>query len=462
MSSIRKQLTLQIVAGFALLLMVSGSAIYGIMRLALYQGFDEALKARAMMVVAQTEQTSSGVQLEPSVALAQQFDNPQVPQYFQIRLVNGTLAAKSASLGDRVIPERAGLDTRPQFWNQSLPAGFPGRLIGFNFQPKFEDDQHTNKVGVVEVSLVVASDRRELERTLAILASVLGFSGALALALTVPVVRFAVRRGHAPLAALAEQAAGIQAESLQNRFPVATLPEELRPISGKLNELLARLEKSFARERQFSADLAHELRTPLAELRAQSEVGLQFGDVEARETCQETLLITLQMQGIVTRLLELSRSDNCQLPLRPEMVRVAELVADVWRPHANEVATKNLAVQFEIPESAELQTDRVLLRSILENLVANAVAYTPERGWISVVWSASSSALSISNHVHDLEPTDLPHLFERLWRKDNSRTGTQHHGLGLALSRAYAQLLGLKLTACFMDDKTLELVLLKA
>jgi len=121
----------------------------------------------------------------------------------------------------------------------------------------------------------VGSARDELTEALTALAFALLGCGAGLLALTVLVVPRLLRRELVPLDALAEQASHINADSLAMRFPISPLPGELIPISTRLNDLLARLELSFERERRFSADLAHELRTPIAELRTLAEVALK-------------------------------------------------------------------------------------------------------------------------------------------------------------------------------------------
>ena len=456
MKSIRQHLTRTIVGGFAILLLAGGLAIYFFTRVALLDEFDAGLRAKALVIISRTDQNNDGMHLDLPENAAQGGD--LMPQFFELWPEGGKNAVRSDSLRDADLPQKFGSQSEPTFWNLELPGGFAGRAIGLKFLPDVDDEKSAHAAPTSTI-LVVASDRRPLDQTLAILAAILLATGALTLAATVPVVNFSLRRGHSPLEQLSRQAAGITAESLQSRFPVDTMPEELLPITTRLNDLLHRLEDSFERERRFSADLAHELRTPIAELRAHAEVEIEWAEGGDAGKHRETLEIALQMEAIVTRLLELSRSENGKLSVQRETIALQLFVEDVWRSLAATAQAKQLAVSFAIPKEAAIETDRALFRSIVTNLLANAVEYSPPKGTVEIVWRANTNELAIGNTVYNLTAEDLPHLFERLWRKDKSRTGGEHYGLGLSLSRGFATLLGLDLTAHFSNPTTLTLVL---
>jgi two-component system sensor histidine kinase QseC len=456
MKSIRRQLTLTILTGFGLLLIFSGTAIYFFTRVALLAEFDAGLRAKAFTIMSLAEQGQDGVQFELPDDFFKGSDGGATPQFYELWRTNGTVIARSESLNDTELPDHFGPAAAPQYWNLNLPGGRAGRAIGLEFFPKAEDEDG-KKFAPAEAVVVVAADRRSLDQTLDTLTTVLALTGLLTIAITVPVVNFSLCRSHAPLGRLARQAAAITADSLQTRFPVDSMPEELRPITSRLNDLLGRLEESFERERRFSADLAHELRTPLAELRSLAEVELAWPETEDAEKHRETLNIALQMEAMVTRLLEMARGENRKIPLQPETVLMFPLLDEVWRPLAGRAKKKQLTFTFNVPPDAVLQTDRTLLRSILANLLANAVEYTPQNGRGEIRWEKDAGELTVSNTVHDLDAADVPHLFERLWRKDKSRTGGEHCGLGLALSRTFAGLLGFDLKAGFDNGQILTL-----
>jgi two-component system sensor histidine kinase QseC len=269
-----------------------------------------------------------------------------------------------------------------------------------------------------------------------------------------------LRRGLAPLETLAHQASAITSASLSTRFAATGLPGELTPITTRLNELLARLESSFERERQFSSDLAHELRTPIAELRSVAEVALKWPDARPAETDRETLAIASQLDGIVGRLLALLRSERGQLPVEWQDIY---LEAEIERAcHAVTARAEMRRVRIERPVG-QLQiahVDVVLLRSILANLLDNAVDYSPEGGTVGIECASTGDTfwLRVSNDAGDLRAEDVPRLFDRFWRGSASRSDHEHSGLGLSLARAFAEAIGCSLIATLETGRiTLEL-----
>jgi two-component system sensor histidine kinase QseC len=273
--------------------------------------------------------------------------------------------------------------------------------------------------------------------------------GILAALGSVALIHFALKSGLKPLDTLGGKVARIDASSLDGRFSNENMPRELTPICNHLNELMGRMEDSFERERRFSADLAHELRTPIAELRMISEVALRWPDEANSGQAKETLEIAEQMQGIIESLLTLGRYENGQAEIKPEPVDVAGLGLACWKPFADRAATKKIKVNLEIPETQTLETDPKLLRLIFTNLFSNATEYTPAGGVIDITGSPgmNGTVLSVTNTVSDLDAESLSHFFERFWRQDNARTDNNHSGLGLSLARTCSRALSLDLQA---------------
>ena len=269
-----------------------------------------------------------------------------------------------------------------------------------------------------------------------------------------------LRRGLQPLDRLGEQAAAIDARSLATRFGVEGLPQELQPIAGRLNELMARMQQSFERERRFTADLAHELRTPLAELRSQAECALKWPESRDPAIDQETLAIAAQMEAMMAHMLALARGEQRQLGAQRTNVALDQAVREAWARLAGRAAQRKLNIVTQL-RPAEIPADPALLRSILNNLLENAADYAAPGGRIEIRIEeiTGRTQLSIANTTADLEAADLPMLFDRFWRKEAARSGSQHVGLGLALARTFAEAMDGTLTAAMPEPAWLVLTL---
>lgn len=476
MKSIRQHLTAGLLAGFALLLGVAGALIYLSERMALYRELDARLKVKALAMAALTKPGRNEVEFEYPRRIESAEGRPSPAEYYQLFAADGAPLVRAPALGAADLPRRFGSMSSPAYWNLKLPDGTAARAVGVRFvarspaKPKKPEplppeakakDKGEPKAPPepVEVGLVVAEDRWPLEAALNRLALILLGAGALTLLATVLLVPWVLRRGLTPLRQLADHAQRLDAGTLGNRFPSQPLPQELEPIVHRLNDLLARLETSFERERRFSADLAHELRTPIAGLRATAEVALQWPDQNGPESWEAVRELAAQMESLSERLLALARADHRALPVRRETVALPSLVDSVWRPLHALAATKQIGLRTDLPASATLETDAVLLRGILVNLLGNAVEYSPPGSIVQVRFAAANGdfELVVSNPADHLEAADLPKLFDRFWRKDPARTGSEHLGLGLALAKSYAALLGCELGASWSAPRQLDL-----
>ena len=237
------------------------------------------------------------------------------------------------------------------------------------------------------------------------------------------------------------------------------LPTELKSICGRLNELLSRLEMAFARERCFSADVAHELRTPIAELRSLAEVALKWpsADPAAVSGFQEALDIAVQMQGIVNGLLAITRCEARTQTISRQPLAASQMVRDAWKPFEARAAEKHLKLEWALADLPPVNSDSAMLGLILTNLFSNAVEYTPRDGVVKIGLSPNHGGLdlTVSNSTQNVIAADLPHFFERFWRKDSARSSSEHSGIGLSVAQAFAQALGLSLEASLPASSTL-------
>jgi two-component system heavy metal sensor histidine kinase CusS len=255
------------------------------------------------------------------------------------------------------------------------------------------------------------------------------------------------RRGLRPLADVNATAARITAVNLGERLDSARLPTELAELAVTFNAMLARLEASFARITQFSADIAHELRTPLQVLRGEAEVALAQGrsPEEYKQVLESSLEECARLAKLIDSLLFLARADNPEMQIARERLDLAaELAAaaEFYEPMAVEAG---VTLVNEAKPGTTARLDRTLLQRALGNLIANAIAHTPPGGRVTL------SALRRVDHV-EIEVNDtgcgiaaehLSHLFDRFYRAEPARTTAAGHvGLGLALVQSIAALHG--------------------
>jgi signal transduction histidine kinase len=466
--SIQRRLRGKLVIGLLLLTVAAGGAIYLYVRSALLRQFDAALSARADGLSVLVEHTRGGsIEFEFSPLSMPEFSASSLSDFFVVLDDRGKLFAASPSLKGMPLDARSDVPLRRP-WNCTLPNGRPGRAMRMRFRPRLEvpEGGRTSPgpdAAEAPMTLILARDRAEIDKPLEVLlTSLLVTAGALSIG-TILLVTQTLRRGLRPLRTLAEQAGGIDADRLEYRFPTQDVPDELLPICRKLNDLLGRLQDAFGRERRFTSDVAHELRTPIAELKSLAEVSLLWPCQSGLDgqSARDALAIANQMERIVSSLLALARCHAGMQRLESKRVNLSELVENLWEPFAADALQRKLRVQFDLPEPIELQTDPTFFASVIANLLSNASAYTPDGGAIEISARASGSELrfAVQNTCNGLSPGDLAHVFEPFWRKDAARAGGQHSGLGLSLVQTYASLLGMKAIADLPETDQFRIVL---
>ena len=468
MRSIRRQLTREMLASLSILLGAGLVAIGLTVRTRLTHALDATLLAQGRAIGALTEDEGGSIQFDFSPDFLREYSGRRTRHYFELWTASGSVIRRSPALrqADLERPETI-VEGRPRFYDLTLPNGRHGRAVCLRFTLQ-ETDPRTDATEAARttVDVVAAIDRGELDETLNGLIAAVASIGVLMAAAVVMVVPRLLSRGLSPLERLGADAAMIDAHTLSFRFETEKLSTELRPIAERLNELLARLEYSFERERRFSADLAHELRTPLAEMSSLLECALKWPESRDATTDQEALEIARELELLVGRMLAIARGERGGrggLDLRLEMTEVAAFVHECWQLHEQTALSRGLRANFDV-EPGSVDADRTLLKSIVSNLLENAVSYAPE-GSLIEVWGApraSGFELCIANTTQGLTPQDVESLFDRFWRKDPARSGGRHLGLGLNLASTFAKAMGWRLTAILESTNrlvfTLEIV----
>jgi signal transduction histidine kinase len=255
----------------------------------------------------------------------------------------------------------------------------------------------------------------------------------------VPIIWFSLKKGLRPLGRLSAELEQIRPHELDRRLETALLPHELSPVVESLNAWLARLENSFERERQFTANAAHELRSPLAELKMMAELGAMAPEEATPERFTEVVAVVDELTGLLDKLAKLAESEIDGHDVSWTEWNLAEAVGEGTTRLRDRAAERRLVFQTEIGPGCFF-TDPFIWRTIFDNLLSNAVEYSPEGSTIFI--AASPEKLYLRNLAPDLTRDDLDHLFDRFWRKEHKRFPQGHSGLGLSIVRGYVACLG--------------------
>jgi signal transduction histidine kinase len=244
-----------------------------------------------------------------------------------------------------------------------------------------------------------------------------------------------------PISAIGAAAAKISAGDLSQRINTAETESELGRLAAVLNSAFARLGTAFAQQKQFAADAAHELRTPVAVLLTQTQTALQRerSAAEYRETLESCHRAAQRMRKLIGALLELARLDAGQELLKRDkfdLSQVARECVETIRPLA---AERGVKIVSDLPP-AEMSGDAERLAQVVTNLLSNAIQYNRAGGEARLEAKTQNGLviLSVSDTGTGITPEDLPRVFERFFRAEKSRTAA-NNGLGLAISKAIVE-----------------------
>jgi heavy metal sensor kinase len=235
--------------------------------------------------------------------------------------------------------------------------------------------------------------------------------------------------------------------SLHRRLAMPMARDELSRLAETVNQMMTRLERSFAALRRFTADASHELKTPLTVVRAGVERAITRPDMppETLAPLEETLQEVNRMTELLDSLLTLARADEGRAELHREPVDLREILEEAGE--TGELLAEHAGVGMEIrlpPEPVVVSVDRSRLRQLALNLIENAVKYTPRGGHVSVELGSHDgrAVFTVADTGIGIAAGDLPHVFDRFWRADSARTRTSERagtGLGLAICKWIAE-----------------------
>ena len=432
---VRWRLTLWYATLFALILALFGGVLFFGLRERLYAGFDEQLRDQAAVTLA-------AVRFEGDTPVLQATPGGEQEGEYLLRLLNrgGVIVFDNAAALGGVLLDREAVDAAlAGRMTLSLVTADDGKTLRLLTMPVQRDGEDGPIVGVLQFGL----DRNELDEVLDQVRSTLAVAAPLALLAAAAVGYVLAGRALAPVSAITRLAAAISGQDLRARLHLDLPDDELGQLARTFDGMLDRIEDAFERQRRFTGDAAHELRTPLSLLRSRLELTLvrTRTTAEYEETLQEAETDVARLTGLVNTLLTLARADAGQLPLERAQFDLAETVAAV-REQYDPLADERGVVLTSDTEATPLVADEDLLVQVLVNLLDNALKHTPPGG--RVVLGCRREGLCARLWVADtgigIPAEHQVRVFDRFYRVDAGRARTAGGaGLGLAICRAIAQ-----------------------
>src|SRR5213078_870637 len=299
------------------------------------------------------------------------------------------------------------------------------------------------KLGGKSYAIQLAQDRssdEQVEREFGVLLIVVLAGSILASALIAITV---TRHGLRPLGEMTRSLERIGPTHLKERVTPADWPRELQPLAIAFDEMLKRLDDSFTRLSQFSADLAHELRTPIANMIGEAQVALTRDRTAAeyRDTIESTVGECERLSRIVDNLLFVARVDAAREPIARKRFDARAAVQKIAAFYQTLADDRHVTISCS--GDGQIYADPDLFERALGNLLDNALRFTPENGSIQILLSKRDAdfEITVRDNGCGMAPEHLPRVFDRFYRADSSR-GSDGAGLGLALVKSIVDLHG--------------------
>ena len=419
--SIRIKIMLWYTLLTAILLAVSLPILYGAMAGSLRRDQEAYLRSAA-------GQLASHIELEDGdLRLLNDLDLPAGTQYL--------LTTES---GGRVVSSENAWTDAPSFQPDEVYLASNGR------RDQLYLDQELEMEGGEKIQIRVCRSNDTVERSLDQLQLVMLLAVPAFLGLAVFGSYFLAKLALRPIDHITETAVSLGAGNLSRRITGIESRDEVGRLAGAFNGMLARLEESFQREKQFTSDASHELRTPVSVIMAYAEnLTAHAPDQETEKQAAAILLESRRMHSIIAQLLALTRGYEGKYRLEREEVSLSEMVSDVLAELTEEAAASGIRLAGQVPPEIRLSADQSLMTQLLLNLVENGIKYGKAGGTVTV-WAQEQDGhtlLTIQDDGIGIGETDLPRIFDRFYRADQARDRSGS-GLGLSIVKWIVELHG--------------------
>jgi len=360
------------------------------------------------------------------------------PAVYWVRIVDptGTVVTQTPGMDDSLPPQAF---ASPQITTSAAPLSKDYRTGSKLFSLLATTETIDDRAYTIQIGQDRSADERFRKQFRALLGLVLGL-GIIASALIAVTV---TRRGLQPLAKMRRSLERVRPPRLNERIEPAGWPSELRPLASSFDEMLERLEGSFTRLSQFSADRAHELRTPIANMLGEAQVTLsrERSSKEYRSIIESTAAECERLSGIIDNLLFLARAESSEQQIESSVFNGRAALEKITAFY--QASAEDRHIDISCGGDAEIFADPILFNRAVGNLVENALRFTPDRGSIRISIAATEHAteISVTDSGSGIGPEHLPRVFDRFYRADPSRSSAGT-GLGLALVKSIVDLHG--------------------
>lgn len=354
------------------------------------------------------------------------------PTFLQIVDLSGRVVFHSKNLLTDRFPYHPGIQQH-FFYNDELSQ----QKIRLGQFPIFNED---NKV---IGQLTIAISRQESYIMLHNLIWVLILAFPVVLIVLYLASSLAAARAIAPVHQLIRTASGISDATLGTRLDLPPRKDELYELTETINALLSRIEISLIRQKQFTSDASHEIRTPLAAIRGTLEVlGRKTRDPQVyQEKIKEVIHQVDRLDALLDQLLQLARLESETTTAQLETLQPAMVIASLQDHWQSTSLERGITILIQAEDPTTVEADKMFLEIILDNLVSNAIKYGKPNGHVWITWNGPKRTIAIRDDGDGIPPQHLPHIFDRFYRVDASRSSSiKGIGLGLSIVKKLADL----------------------
>ncbi len=452
--SLRNRIAFYYTIATAFLIAIVFTSIYFMVENAVYKQFDDEIKSEITEVLSDSNISTHNFQGFANIKDINDGDNdndndneskkkkkfPIDTDFIQLVNSTGEVMNKSASLSWCVLafnPHHSATD----YFNSN----FGGTMVRQVQVPL------TNNKGIIEGYLIVAMPLKNALIVLQDLQKIFFFSFPVIILTLFILTRSIARKSIRPIEKVIATAEKMSQENLDQRIPLPYHHDELYRLSATMNALLDRLEDAFQREKNFTADASHELKTPIAVLKGTLEVLIRKPrEREHYETRIQFCLTELNRMGrMIDQLLLLARYESSKMNPHIESITMSRHIDNVIERVLPSALIKDISMTVDHAENAVVAADPGMFDMILENILSNAIKYSPSGSLIAIVTERSTNGIvcRISDQGIGIPEEKLHAIFDRFYRVDESRnSGTGGLGLGLSIVKKLADLQKIKVS----------------